>query len=395
MDKKFIEQSNVMHQYSQLLGTIMTSQNFEIAAQIFSTKLSQFSLNEMNPLVLQSLIDSILGKILMLFKNSELPINTKILILRIKEKKLMSPLFQNVFNYLYPDLQGQYTLCYLEDCSEDLYSVNTPKEYLNCTLEMLFNINNEKHLDSNNCLGYSLVSLDGNFIWCDSKSEQLFEMKGKEIYNQNLFDLMIPYSNNTLFNKFGSELFKDKTNVPIPVSFSYVIYSKKATNKFIKQLKKKDLVNAKEIFNYKLLKDSKAIYHRYLKALSSKASLIMIKYTDKELEEISSRYQSNVNLNELLNKSSIMHKVREIISRDYIKNIKSMKMSEFKQKNEFDLISITNGLQTGTDHYKLVVQLETRIARKIPDFNYNEMIDDEKIKELEALAKSKLKSDVI
>jgi len=101
MDKGVIEQANVMHQYSQVLSTITTTDNFETAAQIFSNKLSQVNIKEMNPLVVESLISSILSKILILFRGNELPESTRSLVQKIKDRKLMSPLFQSIFSMVF------------------------------------------------------------------------------------------------------------------------------------------------------------------------------------------------------------------------------------------------------------------------------------------------------
>ena len=95
----------------------------------------------------------------------------------------------------------------------------------------------DKYLNRN--FGIALLDLDGNFIWLDSNSERFLENKKQKKFSQNFFSLLPPVSLMSLKKKFGlqsdaSELFKGNKSVGSSITFSYLIYSKKNMNKYIK-----------------------------------------------------------------------------------------------------------------------------------------------------------------
>lgn len=394
MDKGVIEQSNIMHQYSQVLSTITTSEKFETAAHIFTNKLTQVNIKDMNPLVVEGLISSILSKILILFRGSLLPSSTKNLVMMIKERRLMSPLFGSIFKTVFPDLDTNKEPKddELDDNKVDFANLN---DSFNFHLDILLNLDTKADKYITKSFGYSFVDLNGDFIWCDAVSEQFFEMKTKEVYDKNFFQLMIPYSNNLLSAKFGEELFNDDPQVGSSIAFSYVIYSKKATNKFLKQLKKKGVVNSKEIFNTQPNKDPKALYYRYLKALSSRATLIVLKFTTAEFKDIVANKKYDVNISDSINQLlEDMGESAELFSNN---RVRLESEGPVKKTKKVDCIvpkvSRPNSYPEVKDVYKLAIMLETRVSKNIPDFDYGKMVDDPVIKEFEEMVKNKLKSD--
>lgn len=397
MDKGAIEQANVMHQYSQVLSTITTTDNFETAAQIFSSKLSQVNVKEMNPMVVESLISSILSKILILFRGSELPESTRSLVQKIKERNLMSPLFQSIFKMVFPGPSDQQpdSNNIDEEGSNDKLDNSRLNDSFNFNLDILLNLDTKADKYITKSFGYSFLDLNGDFIWCDAVSEQFFEMKTKEIYDKNFFKLMIPYSNNLLNAKFGEELFKNNPQVGSSIAFSYVIYSKKATNKFLKQLKKKGVVNATEIFNAQASKDPKALYYRYLKALSSRATLIVLKFTTAEFKDIVANKKYDVNISDSINQLlDDMGESAELFTNNKVKLEGEGQAKKIKKMDCIvPKVIRKNASQEVKDVYKLAIMLETRIAKNIPDFDYGKMADDPVIKEFEETVKNKLKSE--
>lgn len=152
----------------------------------------------------------------------------------------------------------------------------------------------EKTFNKN--FGYALMELNGDFVWCDPNSEKYFEIKSKELSCRNFFDMLIPFSKAFLSQKFGNSVFSHRNAVGASVSFSYVIYSRNSMNKFLKCLKKIG-VSSEEEFKLRLKrKDSEdAIYHQYLKALSTRATMILLRFTDAEVQKMVSEKHHNLN----------------------------------------------------------------------------------------------------
>lgn len=398
MDKGAIEQSNVMHQYSQVLSTITTTDNFETAAQIFSTKLAQANVSDMNPLVVESLITSILSKILILFRGSPLPEFTRLLVNKIKERKLMSPLYQSIFSRVFPvsEKDDEKPVGVVLTYEDEDKPIDTSQliESFNSTLDSLLNLDAREDKYVARSFGYAFLDLNGDFIWCDAVSEQFFEMKVKEIHDKNFFKLMIPFSSSLLDKKFGKELFHNNPQVGASIAFSYVIYSKKATNKFLKQLKKKGVVNADEIFKPASNSD-KSLYYRYLKALSSRATLVNLKFTTAEYKDIISNKKYDINITEPL--AQLLNDNAELSDEQGGNMTKMEGSGPSKRIKKMDCI-VPKAIRTNLgsevkDVTKLAIMLETRISKNIPDFDYGQMIEDRSIKELEDMIKSKLKSE--
>ena len=98
---------------------------------------------------------------------------------------------------------------------------------------------------------------------------------------------MIPFSKNHLKNKFIKnnediiEIF-NPLNLIDPAVFSFVIYSDKKFQKFQRIIKLK-IQKQREIDDiYRLSPNS--LYHKFLKTVSCKASLVNLTFTPKELK---------------------------------------------------------------------------------------------------------------
>lgn len=139
-------------------------------------------------------------------------------------------------------------------------------------------------------LGLSILDHEGNFIWMDELSCKYFELKYKnndEIIN--LFDLMIPQSVLSIYDKFESEqIFFDKFNkLNNPITFSYVIFSEAKMHNYIK--KKKESYNEngdiKNIYK-KNYSENDVIYFKYLNSLSSRATLEQFLFKKEDIEEL-------------------------------------------------------------------------------------------------------------
>lgn len=81
-------------------------------------------------------------------------------------------------------------------------------------------------------------------MWLCSNCEKIIEVGRKRVANINLFDLMIPFSKNSLKKKFIKnnedliEIF-NPNNLIDPAIFSFVIYSDKKFQKFQRIIKLK------------------------------------------------------------------------------------------------------------------------------------------------------------
>lgn len=109
--------------------------------------------------------------------------------------------------------------------------------------------------------------------------------------------------------------------------------------------------------------NSKKIFFKYLKALSSRATLIVVKFSQPELKTIL---------------SSEKFKIKQANSLEEIVN-------DQKEKPEEENLV---GFQ---DYFlKHVILLETRLAKNIPNYDFSKMKNDERIRHYEMLVEKKL-----
>ena len=199
--------------------------------------------------------------------------------------------------------------------------------------------------------GYSIIDFNGDFIWLDDKSLKFFEFQ--KVIEKNFFNLLIPFSKQKMISKYCKEkkgenlVFDENSELGENFTFSYVIYSEKNLQKYIKYVKKKGFLDLEK--EKKNENKGEIIFFKYLKALSSRITLISLKISEDEYEEI---FEKN--------------KYR-ILKKEIFKDI-------FKKQKIF---------------YKKAIFLETRFAKKIPNFDYSVMKKDSKIIKFEKVVKKK------
>ena len=214
----------------------------------------------------------------------------------------------------------------------------------------------------------AMLDLNGDFLWADPLSERLFESK---CGSQNLFsDLMIPFSRTVLSKKFnGMSLFSPSDCPGAIRNFAYVIYSESAGSKFARTLQ------SKKIFDPEFENEAESphlnLYFKYLKALSSKATLTAISFRKTELRELSRSQKTGVFLSP---------KLREILENSSSQSPSGPLPHGVKAE-------IVDGEEK---IFLLAVLLETRCAKGIPPFPYNQMHDDQRIVEMKHRIRNKL-----
>lgn len=385
MDKEQSFHANKLHQCNQILSTIKSKDNLEKAAVICKEKLQQLNFKEVNQLVLESLINSILGKVLILFQNDDLTPQTANLVNYMEEKEIISPFYKN----LLAERKEKK-----KESVEETTLLKPAADSFNANLDVLLSLDATTDRYVKKSFGYSFLDLNGDFIWCDAISEQFFEMKSKETANKNFFDLMIPYSSNLLHARYGEELFQASPHIGSSLSFSYVIYSKQATNKFLKQLKKKGITNMDNMFSSSVERKKKTLYHRHMKTLSSRATLIVLKFTTGEFRDIVNSKKHDVNISDSINQ--LLDNMGETLESRF-KGVGGLneRIGEGGNSGQYIIPKVIKrgAEQDCKDLYKMAIMVETRIAKNIPDFDFEKMAEDKKIKEFEVFVKTKLKNN--
>ncbi len=357
--------SELIQQNAEILDKIGSLEQLDEFANILRINLMGMDKNAVNPLALNCLCTNFLAKLIcMTDQEAEIPQKCLNLIEFMSKQNLISETYKIFLeNLLKKNLDVHYELTHLK-------SINSPDknditENFSMNLNVLLNLNSkaEKYINKN--FGYSLLDLNGDFIWCDSNSESFFELQGKNIsQTTNFFSLLIPYSVCDLNRRFNlkkeeqeAEIFGDDSKIGASKCFSYIIYSKQNMSKYIKHLRKKNIKNLEQI-QVKTQTKNKGIFFKYLKGLSSKVTLIMMQFSKNEFIEI----VKNPSMKLVVTPSL------QLIAED-------MKKSKIKKNEVF---------------YKLGILCESRFSRKIPDFDFDEMKNDKKILEFESIVKSKI-----
>ncbi len=244
----------------------------------------------------------------------------------------------------------------------DLWDIN---------LSLLFHLDRKSEEFINKSFGYALVDLNGDFIWMDQNSQKFFETKNRKNLNINFFDLMITFSKNYLVKKFKShQLFDSSSPIGSSKTFSYVIYSKTSMNKFVKQLKTKKKLDEDQLC--KILNDmsnQQSVYFKYLKALSSKATILVLKFSRTEFKDIVEKKDYKINVTSGL--SDVVKDFCEVTRKKIIEKKRKKKIVYNFAKSDDESRSKV--------YYKHAILLETRIAKNIPGFNYSKLLKDPKI----------------
>lgn len=352
----------------EFFSKIKTKKDLDMYSYLLKHKLELVNPATVNKIKLDFLISNLMALIIFFFDKDYLNKKTFDLLEYLIEKDLIPKIYlKSILEIFFKTMDNNYSFINFKNksnCSKKRR--NGIKQKYNINLDILFNEKKNNDLLLNKNFGYSILDLNGDFIWADEKSQRLFEFKfeNSETKRKNLFGFLIPFSYDQIIKKFSHnknnnfcEIFENKL-VGDSVNFSYIIYSKSNLNKYIKQIKKK------KIFDYQKLEEnfksaSKGIFYRYLKALSSRASLILLKFNFKELKVSYSENETDINFG-----SSI---------KNLFKNFQNISEEE-KNKNI----------------YRISIFLETRYAKKIPNYDFNNMKNDKKIKEFEKIVKKKM-----
>lgn len=183
-------------------------------------------------------------------------------------------------------------------------------------------------------------------------------MKTDEMYDESLFNMMIPHSKLFLQKKYGDNLFSKNDNYGESMSFFYVIYSKNSANKLVKlsrKLKKRQPRIKKDVIENENTNDKDSdLYYTYLKTLSSKCTMIALTFTKKEIDDVKLKYGQKMSL-------AITEGNEEI-----------------KESNNEQYIT------------KKAILLETRLGYNKPKFKFSELTEDPKIKKLQDMVALKI-----
>lgn len=212
------------------------------------------------------------------------------------------------------------------------------------TLYRVLNISDKAEKYTKKHFGYSLLDLKGDFVWADKNTCLLLDLTKSHFDDQNkvnLFDLMIPMSKRYLHLKFGEELFGASKEVGASKCFSYVIYSRSTMQTCLRTFKKMNVEDPDSALLNDQSNRDREVFTRYLKAVSSRASLIMLSFNRAEIQS-------------LLNSD----KCQMQISKQICEQIQPKGDQFMSQKLQI---------------YKLFIFLETRLATSTPNFDFSLM----------------------
>lgn len=271
----------------------------------------------------------------------ELLINLNIIPLTLKNRLL------NIYIKHLDNIYGLKEI-FLKDEKKNNYI----KQLFNNSLNILLNIKETECFVPNKNYGYSLLNLNGDFLYYDTISKNLLEPELKEKETSNFFDLLIPFSlfqfskNYDRENRSLIQIFTENNFINAEV-ISYIIYSKKHMinykNRLVKKLKRKKKIN-----NTNKYDTQQKIFYKYLKALTSRFSLIKIFY-----------------------KENIITKIQ----------------SEKIKMNFPKLVENSNPGEDNT-YFKFAVLMETKLSDVMPNFNFDNMKNDKRIRTFEENVKN-------
>jgi len=391
------DKMEVLNEFSHTMAQISNEDELSEIASSFVAKMRKQNLKEIHPMVLNALCNNLCAKVLTITYESQITKSVNELIEFLNENSIMPSIFKALMDQLQLKFYDSlYQIKKLEEkapagSSHELPEIDESENGVSSMLKMDFKT--ERYLNKN--FGYSLLDLNGDFIWCDSNCEKFFEFKFREEGPKNLFDLMIPFSKNFLIQKFGNELFRDVNSVGSAITFAYVIYSMSSVSKFLKCIKKLRFENEEDFHNrMKSRTSTDAIYHQYLKALSSRASLVLLKFTRGELKSIMTNQKYNFNLTESLR--DLAAKVPPVVKKIKKRGRKpAIKLEEKKEPvPQEDLTAKLNDnnddkgmhYESGNDGDTVVrtaILLETRLSMNVPQFDYSKLCEDPIIKNYE------------
>jgi len=159
---------------------------------------------------------------------------------------------------------------------------NQKKNHSFCILDISGNFGNEIHFNSPLFL----------LVLVDKLAETLFEMKPEQLIKTNFFNIMIPFSQLYLRKSMGGDSIFSSLQSGSK-AFSYTIYSKRAWKKYLrlirtfnkeeKEERNKILENQRYSAEEKsLINDDNSIYYKHLQTLTSRVTLIELRFSKTE-----------------------------------------------------------------------------------------------------------------
>ena len=359
---------NLLHTYAEILDKIMNEEHMNSVCGIMLQCFEKCDLTQISPLVLRNLALTISGKI-SICVNAKMALGKHVLdlIKFLIKNGLVDKVFHRFLSEQIERIKEEALTenLKLEEIKEDSVKPDGKPEVnsnLRETLYRMLNISEKAEKYTKKHFGYSLLDLQGNFVWADENSCALLDMeKGEFAADQeiNFFDLMIPMSKKYLHSKFGEEFFGDSKEIGSSRAFTYVIYSKSAMQNCLRTFKKKRIEDPNTTFLNPPNNKHLEIFTRYLKSLSSRASLIMLSFSEAELQSLLKSDKCDMQIS--------THFFNSLIS--------TLQTSSKKTKPQI---------------FKLFVFLETRLATVIPNFDYSFMKDEPQILLLSQTLKSSL-----
>lgn len=363
---------NEMYRYSDLIQSVNTPSEMNNLSISMSRQLEEIEVTDLNPFVLHSISHNLCSKFLVMYVDDfQFPDSAYYLLGLMFDRKMILPVYQSKLSALLSKKIAEKSgklkpnsdiLKKIQPDSSFKFNMDCFKGAVNgVNMLGIVNLDYKAERYINKRFGYSLLDLNGKFLWADDNSLKFFEKKPEELYDCTLFEMMIPHSKLFLKQKYGERMFKfDHANQSYGenICFSYVIYSKNSANKFVKQARKvmkrqprikKEVQENEDTGN----KDSE-LYYTYLKSLSSKATLIALTFTKKELGQIMKNHGEKIDL----------------VSKEERSTIENAEGEQYITKN--------------------AILMETRFSRSIPKFKFSELEGDPKIQELKAMIDIKM-----
>lgn len=404
-----VEILNEIYKHSDLVQCVQTPEDMESLSLSLAKQLEEVDIKEFNPFVIHSISHNLCSKFLILnMDHFEFPDSAFYLLGLMFERKMILPVYQTKLSELLSkkisEKNGQLTNCRKKESPDEEersqegnsgFKFNIAcfkaKNY-NSQILNVINLDNNTERYVNKRFGYALLDMSGQFMWIDENSQKFFELRPEELYDKSLFDLMIPHSRKYLMNKFNGKIAGETSKTGVVQTFSYVIYSRNASEKFIKQTKKlhkcrkesememegqaqmkqepirknsssksarnddDDSSSEKPIPKAALKDKDLEYYYKYLKALSSKVTSIALTFTKSEFMEIVKNKKYDIKFKE--------------------------DNEEFKEMEKWGPDTLIT---------KNAIFLETRMSRNVPKFNYSILEGSHDIKVLQELITKKLK----
>ena len=264
------------------------------------------------------------------------------------------------------------------------------------SLDVLLNIEDKAEKYISKRFGYALLEKNGDFVWADRKTREKLNFTESDLKQdgKNLFDLMIPFSKFYLKTKFGRSLFPSNAGVGFTRAFSYVIYSASSVRKLTKELKNKGYSNVDQASMIKSKDDKeKEIFYRFLSNISSRATLVLVSFSEAEIENVLQNPNTEIKSQNGL-PSAQGNKPASQLPTISISALKTLQghFQEFKNSkvkltpntflpidNKQELVKIHVKPNGELEMLKMFILLETRPAGHVPSFDFTAMENDPNI----------------